>query len=813
MPYRNPLGAFVVLVFAIVLFGLSGCAHIPPPPPPVAVKPPPPPPKAPPSLGSFEIESPRFARIGQAARREIAAGHIPGAVILVGHQDRIVYRMAFGLREVDPCPEPMRVDTIFDLASLTKVVATTMAVMKLVDEGRIRLDAPAAKYWPAFAARGKGGITIRELLMHTSGLPPGLSSRFHWTGYDGAMAAVIATRPRYTPGNRFCYSDINFIALGEIVGRVSGMPLDVFCQKEIFKPMGLKDTFFKPPASLKYRIAPTDYQGHGLRWGRVSDPTAHRMGGVAGHAGLFSTVNDLAVFCETLLQGGVCRGKRILSAKAVAAMEKPRRIPGSSVKYGLGWDVLSPYSKVFDTSFPAGSFGHTGYTGTSIWIDPRSDTFLIILTSRLHPHGHGNVKPLRIATAAAVAAAIPMGPPARRVALNSESYGDEDVGYGANDRPGRAAQVEPGIGVLAAENFAPLIGKNIGVITNRTGIDANGRSTLRLLLNAPGVKVKAIFCPEHGLYCDLDKKIASGRDPASGLPVYSLYGKVKKPTPQMLRGLDALVYDIQDVGCRYYTYITTMAYAMEAAAAAHLDFYVLDRPDPITAAAVEGPVMDADMNSFIGYYPLPIRYGMTAGELARLFNAQRGIHVKLHVVRMQGYHRGLWADETGLPWINPSPNIRSLTEALLYPAVGMVESANVSVGRGTAAPFSLMGAPWISGVRLAGYLNRRHIAGVAFAPTVFTPSASTYAHRRCQGVRLRVTDRAALDSPALGVELVSALYRLYPAKFRFGGTRGMVGSREVIQAIKHGVDPREIRRQWQARLEKFERLRAKYLLY
>ena len=351
------------------------------------------------------------------------------------------------------------------------------------------------------------------------------------------------------------------------------------------------------------------------------------------------------------------------------------------------------------------------------------------------------------------------------------------------------------------------------MITNQTGIDANGRTTLNLLLKAKGVKVRAIFSPEHGLYGKLDEKIASGRDEATGLPVYSLYGKVRKPTPQMLHGLDALVYDIQDVGCRYYTYITTMAYAMEAAAQAHLDFYVLDRPDPICAALVQGPVLDPDMKSFIGYYPLPIRYGMTAGELAQLFNCERGIKVQLHVVPMEGYHRNLWLDKTGLPWINPSPNLRSLTQALLYPAVGMVESANVSVGRGTATPFELMGAPWISGRQLADYLNRRQIAGVVFKPVVFTPSASPYAHHRCEGVRVQVTDRGALDSPALGVELASALYCLYPGQFRFGGTLGMVGSRDVIQAIKCGTDPRDIRQQWQARLQNFNRVRDKYLLY
>jgi uncharacterized protein YbbC (DUF1343 family)/CubicO group peptidase (beta-lactamase class C family) len=810
MSAGKSLAAVISVAVAVILVGLSGCAHVPPPLPPVIVERAPAPPPAPPPPATTEIESPRFARIGQVARREIAAGHVPGAVILVGHQGRIVYRKAFGLRAVEPWPEPMRVDTIFDLASLTKVVATTMAVMELVDRGRLQLDAPVARYWPAFAANGKGSITIRQLLMHTSGLRPGLMARFRWSDYDGAMAAIIKDHPVHTPGTKFCYSDVNFITLGEIVHRVSHMPLDVYCAKEVFKPMGMKDTCFKPPAALKSRIAPTDYQGHGLRWGQVSDPTSHRMGGVAGHAGVFSTANDLAILAQMLIDRGTCRGRRILSEKTVAAMEKPRRIPCSSIRRGLGWDVHSPYSKIFDTSFPAGSFGHTGYTGTSIWIDPRSETFLIILTSRLHPHGKGNVKPLRVQTAAAVAAAVAMGPPARRAALRPEAGDDEEMGHGASDRPDR---VRPGIEVLAAQGFAPLVGKSIGVITNHTGIDASGRSTLTRLLRAPGVKVKAIFSPEHGLSGKLDEKIASGKDATTGLPVYSLYGKVKRPTPSMLRRLDALVYDIQDVGARYYTYITTMAYAMEAAAAAGLDFYVLDRPDPINAAVVQGPVLDPGLRSFIAYYPLPVRYGMTAGELAQLFNREKAIGVKLHVVRMEGYRRQIWYDQTGLRWVNPSPNLRSLTEAILYPGVGLVESANVSVGRGTATPFEVIGAPWISGDRLARYLRGRHLAGVAFEPVAFVPTASPFCGQRCGGVRLRLVDRAALDTPALGVELAAALYRLYPGKFQIDRIVGMLGSRQVIQAIKCGEDPRNIQHQWMPGLNNFSRLRARYLLY
>jgi uncharacterized protein YbbC (DUF1343 family)/CubicO group peptidase (beta-lactamase class C family) len=807
MVARKALAAWLAMAVAVIVMDLAGCAMAPPKPlPPVVVAPPPPPPPKP---TAPEIESWRFAGIDLAARQEIAAGHIPGAVILVGHRGRIVYRKAFGLRVVTPTAKLMRVDTIFDLASLTKVVATTTAIMRLVDQGQISLDKPAAAYWPAFAENGKGGITIRQLLTHTSGLRPGLMARFRWSDYDGAMAAVVMDHPVYTPGTQFRYSDVNFIALAEIVHRVSHMPLNVYCAREVFGPLGMKDTSFKPSPRLKSRIAPTDHQGSNWRWGVVSDPTAYRMGGVAGHAGVFSTADDLAILAQMLINRGESRGRRFLSPGTVAAMEKPCHIPGSSTQRGLGWDIRSPYSKVFNAAFPKGSFGHTGYTGTAIWIDPRSETFMIILTSRLHPNGKGNVKPLRIKTCAAVAEAIPMGPPAR-AGLMDAGDDPEMTGYGAADGPD---QVRPGIEVLRASGFAPLKGKRIGVITNHTGIDAAGRSTLALLLKAPGVKVRAIFSPEHGLSGKLDEKIASGQDAATGLPVYSLYGQVKRPTARMLQGLDALVYDIQDVGVRFYTYITTMAYAMEAAAGAGLDFYVLDRPDPITAALVQGPVLAPDLQSYIGYFPLPVRYGMTAGELAQLFNREKGIGAKLHVVRMEGYRRAAWFDQTGLKWVNPSPNLRSLTQAILYAGVGMIESANVSVGRGTATPFEIVGAPWISGDRLARYLNGRHIAGIVFEPISFVPAASPYAHQKCGGVRLRLVDRAALNTPALGVELAAALCRLYPAKFQVDRTVGMVGSRQVVQAIKRGDDPRDIRSRWQPGLDRFQRLRARYLLY
>jgi uncharacterized protein YbbC (DUF1343 family)/CubicO group peptidase (beta-lactamase class C family) len=814
----NRIFAVLTALAVILVFGFfPGCKGAPPRRPEAVPAPPPPPVPPKPKLARPRVPEPppltldldpRLSRIDAVARKAIATGGFPGAVILVGHQGKIVYYKAFGYQSVLPQRQPMTKDTIFDLASLTKVVATTTAIMQLVDEGKVHLNDPVGKYWPAFNRNGKKHITIKHLLTHCSGLRPEVNSRVRWHGYEGAIFAISEDHPVKTPGTCFKYSDANFIALGEIVHRVSGLPLDVYCKKKVFQPLGLRHTRFLPPASWQSHIAPADIWGDRLRWGEVHDPTANRMGGVAGNAGVFSTAEDLAVFVEMLLDGGVSRGKRILSAKAVAAMTRPYHIPGSSIQRGLGWDIESPFSKEHNAAFPRGSFGHTGYTGTSIWADPHSKTFLIILTNRLHPDGRGRVKPLRAGVASSVAAALHMGPPARVAAWDPGEV--VLAGHGQSDS---LEHVQPGIEVLAASGFALLKGKRVGLITNHSGIDGARRSTIELLQQAPGVKLRAIFSPEHGLEGILDCKISSGCNDLTGLPVYSLYGKVKKPTPRMLQGLDALVYDIQDVGARYYTYITTMAYAMEAAADAGLEFYVLDRPNPINAAAVQGPVMDSDMKSFIGYYPMPVRYGMTPGEVARLYNREAHIGARLQVVPMKGYRRQAWFDETGLPWVNPSPNLRSLRQSILYCGVGIVESANVSVGRGTATPFEVMGAPWINRHRLARYLEKRQIPGVEFEPVTFVPKSSRYHGRKCEGVRFLLVDRDKFDGPVLGIELAAALHRLYPGKFDLGNTLGMIGSRDVVRAIQRGADPREICRGWQPQLSAFLQKRQKYLLY
>jgi uncharacterized protein YbbC (DUF1343 family) len=692
----------------------------------------------------------------------------------------------------------MTPDTVFDIASLTKVVATTPAVIQLVVQGKLKLDDPAGKYWPKFRTRKKDRITVRHLLTHYSGLRPSVPMKGKWNGYEAALKRVVEEKPDSPPGTQFCYSDTNFIVLGELVRRISGKPLDIYCRDHVFRKLGMKDTCFTPSPGLQGRIAPTWGNGRG----EVHDPLARRMGGVAGHAGLFSTADDLAIYAQALLDGGRGETGDILSPAMVEKMILPESPPGKFPRRGLGWAVHSASGGEWSMLLPPGSYGHKGFTGTMVWIDPVSKTFLIVLSNRVYLSEKPGHETLRSQLFSLVAEAAGRAAPPPNPTLQA----------GAAVTAPRE-KVRTGLEVLAAQQFAPLAGLRVGLITNHTGVDSEGRRSIDLLHKARRVKLKAIFSPEHGLAGSLDRKIASTRDRKTRLPVYSLYGDTLRPTPKMLKGIDALIFDIQDSGTRFYTYISTMGFALEAASRKKISFYVLDRPNPITASLVQGPVLDQDLQSFTGYFPLPIRHGMTVGELAGMFNAENKIGAKLRVIPMSGYRRSDWLDETGLAWVNPSPNLRSLTQATLYPGVALVEGSNVSVGRGTPTPFELVGAPWIQGKELAEYLADRKIPGVEFKIVEFRPAAPPYENQTCTGVRVILTDRQALDSAALGIEIVKALFQLYPGNFELDKTLHLIGSRAVLQAIKEGRDPHSIQQSWQDSLDRFRQLRSRYLLY
>ncbi|KJU85917.1 Uncharacterized conserved protein UCP016719 [Candidatus Magnetobacterium bavaricum] len=754
-----------------------------------------------------------LASIDELVDKGISEGKMPGAVVLIGNRDGIVYRKAFGYRAVEPTRIPMTVDTIFDISSMTKAIATTTAIMQLVEHGKCRLEDSVGKYWPEFKPQGKAKITIRQLLTHYSGLSAGLSLTPYWSGHDAAMKMIINETPMYTPGTHFTYSDINFEVLGELVFRLSGQRLDAYCTQHIFKPLGMKDTSFRPSEELRSRIAPTQYRKGKLLQGEAHDLSAYRMAGVAGHAGVFSTADDLAIFARMILHGGTLNGVRILGPLTIAKMFTPQEPLDKKTVRGLGWDMDSPFASNRGVLFPVGSYGHSGYTGTSIWIDPTSETYVIILSNRVHPAGGGDVVSLRAEIATIVGAALEMEPAQRILKSRKPLTAYHELVNSYHTKGPRNGKVKTGIDVLVADGFASLSGLNVGLITNHSGIDSKGLRSVDLLHRARSVKLKAIFSPEHGFSGEYDEIIKTdvSTDPGTGVPIYNLYGKTYRPTPAMLAGLDALVFDIQDAGVRFYTYITTMAYAMEAAAAKGIAFYVLDRPNPINAMFLQGPVVQSNLRSFTNYFPMPIRHAMTIGELALMFNEQYKIGLRLHVVKMQGYERTDWYDETGLKWINPSPNIRTLTQATLYPAVALVEGANVSVGRGTDMPFEVMGAPWMDAKRLAAYLNGRRIQGVRFLPVDFKPKGEIYANEVCRGVQIVLVDRQELDSALMGVEIVSALYNLFPG-FQVNSTKGLIGE-STLQSIKQNTDPQLIALQWQEELRQFQQLRAKYLLY
>jgi uncharacterized protein YbbC (DUF1343 family)/CubicO group peptidase (beta-lactamase class C family) len=755
---------------------------------------------------------PAGAQADSEINRAIEAGLLPGAVLLIGHDGQVVYRKAYGSRALLPAREPMTADTIFDLASLTKVLATTPCLMKLLEEGRIRLDDPVTRYLPEFQG-GHSAITLRNLMTHFSGLRPDLDLTPSWSGYDTGIAKALVDKPAGPPGVRFLYSDINFILLGEIVRRLAGEPLPVYARRIVFEPLGMNDTMFQPPPTLRPRIAPTEIDpatGQPLR-GIVHDPTARDMGGVAGHAGLFGTADDLARFAQMMLDHGSAGGRQLFSPLTVEKFTTPQSPPDQPVLRGLGWDIDSPLSGNRGDLFPIGSYGHSGFTGTSIWIDPFSRTWVILLANAVHPH-HG--KPLtslrgRIATLAAAAYGI------TAPAVKISGYDRTIIGPGVHRKVNIHAKVLSGLDVLCQQHFALLRNRHVGLITNQTGLSGDGRRNIDLMREA-GIDVRALYSPEHGISGREDRPdIADSRDPATGVPIWSLYqASRQRLSGEMLSGVDTLVFDIQDVGARFYTYSCTMLYAMQEAAQRHLRFVVLDRPNPITGVHMEGPILDKDLESFVGCREMPLRHGMTMGELATMDNARLSLGLDLQVVRMEGWQRGLWFDSTGLPWVNPSPNIRSLNEAILYPGVAMLESSpNYSVGRGTDAPFEQIGADWMDGRRLSAWLNAREIPGIRVYPTRFHPESSNFKGRWIEGVRFVITDRDAFDSTRLGLEIAFALLQLWPGKIDVEVDRWLVGNREVLQNLKDGMDPRNMVEAMTGSLSLFARSRHAWLLY
>lgn len=728
------------------------------------------------------LDPARLARIEVAVSRAIAERKFPGAVVLIGRHGKLAFARAFGHRAVEPASEPMSRDTVFDLASLTKPLATATSVMILIEQGKLRLDDSLGRLMPEFDNHSKGAITVEQLLRHRSGLIADNPLADYADGPAAAWKRLADLGVTNLPGERFRYSDVNFLILGKLVEKLAGEPLDRYAQAHVFGPLGMTDTAFRPieggtPAAVPAaRIAPTERDGGMVLRGVVHDPRARALGGVAGHAGLFGTADDLAVFAQSMLNG------TLLNPSSLRLMTTPGDTPPKQ-RRGLGWDIDTPFSAPRGALFGPASFGHTGFTGTSLWIDPETQMFVILLTSRLHPDGKAPA-PTALRAEVATLAAAAVHPP-----------------------------VECGIDVLARSGFAPLVDKRVGLVTNHTGRTAEGVPTIDVLFRAPGVKLVALFSPEHGIRGLVDAEVADSKDEATGLPIVSLYGKTRKPAKESLKGLDVLVYDIQDVGARFYTYISTLGLVLEAAAEHGLPVVVLDRPDPIGGEAIAGPVRDAEFASFIAYHALPVRHGMTVGELARLFNAERRLDAKLSVIACTGWRRSDFYDRTGLTWVNPSPNMRSLTEALLYPGVALLEATNLATGRGTDTPFERVGAPWIEPRGFARALGACGLPGVRFVPIHFTPRERQYAGRECGGVQIAIDDWHVFEPLKLGIGLAVVLQKLYPREWEPAGLLNLLADRATYDAILEGRDVAAIAALWESELAEFRRVRAHYLIY
>jgi len=827
------------------------------------------------------MSSARLNQIDTLVEADIAAKKLPGAVVLVGRKGKIVFRKAYGNRSLVPTVEKMTVDTIFDVASLTKPVATATSIMILVEQGKLRLNDTIGKFITDIDDAEAKKVTIQQLLTHTSGYRPDFDLGEKWTGRDGMLAALKKEKLRAAPGTKFVYSDIGFIVLGEIVHRVSSRELFRFFSTNVAAVTGLSDSHFTPKTVavgndpiLKHiekrpyhRYAPTEnirgqnsYLGANFAGSEdlgneilraiVHDPTSFRMSGFAGHAGLFSTADDLARYCQMLLNGGVLPAVparvaspgpkkppanaggsplgRILSAQTVAKMTAPYVVSETGETRGLGWDMNTSFSSNRGDLFPLGSFGHTGFTGTSIWVDRVSQTFIVFLSNRVHPDGKGDVTPLRAKVATVVASAIE-DVPVELYRLAESTYNSavaaqipkfkEQVEAARNResviRIPQSAIVLNGIDVLEKKGFKDFAGKRVGLVTNHTGRNIAGKSTIDILHEAKNLKLVSLFAPEHGIRGELDtEKIDDSKDEKTGLPVYSMYKEgLRRPRPENLKDLDAIVYDIQDIGTRFYTYTATLKNVMEEAARAKIPVYVLDRPNPINGVDVEGSLADEDKLAFIAAHTIPVRYGLTIGELGMMMNVERKIGADLRVIKMENWSRSMWFDETGQTWVNPSPNMRSLTQATLYPGIGLLETTNLSVGRGTDTPFEVIGAPWLDGQKLAKALNEKNLTGVRFIPVKFKPKASVFKDEDLGGINVVITNRSVFNSVRTGLEIAAALRKLYPNEWQVDRYGRLLVNQEMLDAVKRGDTAEQLEKLANVNNAEFFRRRAAYLLY
>jgi uncharacterized protein YbbC (DUF1343 family)/CubicO group peptidase (beta-lactamase class C family) len=762
-----------------------------------------------------------LARIDGAVEEALAQKKLPGCVVAVGRHDGVKFLKAYGDRALVPERAPMTTDTVFDLASLTKPIATATGLALLVERGKLRLEDPLTNWLPEFApaepaARNgdpalerKRKVTLRDALLHVAGFVPDNDLADYAGTQEQMWARLFSQAPTTEPGSQFAYSDVGYELLGKVVERASGEGLAEFARARLFAPLRMRETGFLPGPELRARAAPTEPRDGVLLQGEVHDPRAAKLGGVAGHAGLFSTARDLSRYARMILNDGELDGVRVLSPRTVALLATAEPVAGGEGGRAQwrtpGFDARSRFSSNRGELMTARAFGHGGFTGTSLWIDPGLDLFVVFLSNRVHPDGKGVVNPLigRIGSIAAAAVGR---------ATSGADAGDLAPPPASTDA--RSA-VKTGIDVLRAAGFAPLAGRRVGLVTNATGRAADGTPTLELLAGAPDLKLVALYSPEHGLGGRDEGAIADGVEPKSGLPIRSLYSgsSAGRATPAAFADVDTLVVDLQDAGARCYTYVGTLVRVLEAVAGTKVRVVVLDRPNPVGGLAVEGPLPDPGELSLTCWHPVAFRHGMTIGELAEMVRAERPLDVDLQVIAMEGWRRSQLFDETGLRWVDPSPNLRGVEATLLYSGLVLFEPTNLSVGRGTERPFEQIGAPWLDGRALAAALAKADLPGATAMPVEFTPTASLFADQRCGGVRFQITDRSRLEPMRVALSVAVALHEIAPTAWLDAKMDGLLRSKATLDALHEGKSAEEIARLWERDVEEFRRRRAPFLRY
>lgn len=780
----------------------------------------------------LNMDAASLDRIDAIIEENIEAGNFPGGVVCIGRGNKIGFLRCYGNRQTEPTVEPVTPDTLYDLASVSKVTSTAIAVAILVEQGKIEYDDRITRFFPEFGQNGKENVTVRDCLTHVSGLTPDNSIRDYIrpeednsVKYDPEkfytreeiLQHICELGLRTAPGEAFAYSDVGFITMGLVVEKVTGMSQDEFVRQNIYLPLGMTDTGYNPTDEQKKRAAAAEKRvPEDSDWikGEVHDPRAFAMKGIAGHAGNFSTAPNLAILASMLVGRGTYTPAndpehpvQIMSEATFKQMTESVTIPRGI--RSRGWDKRSPYSGNRAVLMSPSAIGHSGFTGTSYWIDPDMDLYVIFLGNRLHPDGKGDY--------------VGMCGKIGQIALDSireKTAADETAAFVkksvyVSPNAGKSSETLAGVDVMERDGFAPLKLRNrrVGLLTNQTGLLRDGRRIPKAMQDA-GVNLTTLFSPEHGLYGALDQSnIDDAKDEETGLPVFSLYGETRRPTPEMLKNVDAFVFDIQDVGVRFYTYISAMCSAMQACADQGKAFFVFDRPNPIGGVKVDGPWLDAGRESYVAFFPMPIQHGMTVGEIALMFANQYKLNLDLTVIPCENWTRDQYFDQTGLTWVNPSPNMRSLTEALLYPGFGIPEFTNISVGRGTDTPFEVIGAPWINAEDLAKKMNGEKLPGIEFEPIKFTPTGSKYKDEEISGLRMKIVDRDKLDAVKVGVALMSRLAADYPDNWETKNANTLLLNDATLAAIRAGKSVGEIAPLWDADLARFKEARQNYLIY